>query len=161
MPIRWKTLPIWDRLDEVQKLIDKLTPSLKAMSAKVEATRTEQDYLAGYMEQHLRGLKGALECALSNAKSTVDTIRHNLPAAALAKERLSQQQTLGILAERVVKASSLSHYVPYHEQRFAEQVHKLQHPHHAVVGMQTTLGSPSVAVAEPDIDCADGDEDEE
>lgn len=160
MPIRWKTLPIWDMMDEVQTLIDKLTPSLKAMSAKVDATRTEQDYLAGYMDCHLRGLMGSLASALSNAKSTVDTIRHNLPAAALAKERLSQQQTLGILAERVVKATSSRPYVSYQDERFAARVHELQNPKpSAVVGTQTILGGSSVAVAEPDGDY-EGDEDE-
>ncbi len=151
MPIRWKTLPIWDRMDEVQELLDKLTPSLKAMSAKVEATRTEQASLAGYMDQHLRGLMGALECALSNAARSVDTIRHNLPQAALANERLSQQQTLGIQAKRVVKATSSRPYGSYQDERFAERVQELQNPHHRpVMVMQTTLGSPSVAVAEPD-----------
>ena len=160
MPIRWKTLPIWNRLDEVQELIDKLTPSLKAMSAKVEATRTEQDHLAGYMDCHLQGLMGSLSSALSNAKSTVDTIRHNLPQAALAKERLSQQQTLSILAELVVKATSTP-YVSYQDRFFAERVQELQNPKSsAVVGVQTALGSSSVAVAEPDGDY-DGDEDED
>lgn len=150
MPIRWKALPIWNRMDEVQKLIDKLTPSLKAMAAQVEATRTEQPNIAGYMDQQLRTLIGALECALSNAERSVGTVRDNLPPAALAKERLAQQQDLGIDAGQAKKNTSDT-YTPYPERMFNERVQELQNPpHQPVRGYQTALGAAPVAVAEPE-----------
>lgn len=135
-------------MDEVQELIDELTPSLKAMAAKVEATRTEQPYIAGYIDQYLSVLVGALEGALFHANRYVDTVRRALPASALAKERMGQQQALQINAEQANKIADAP-YVPWADRMFAERVQELQNLKHTpVMAMQGTLGSSSVSVAE-------------
>ena len=141
MPIRWKTLPIFRTLAEIEQLIGNIEPWLQVAKDMVESVRSEQiDTLPGYQLQYLAGLQYGLN--LEAAKGQLRMSRDALPADALAREREGEQHSLHLGVKKIRK-SKPSEYVAYREREFQARVAALKGGRRepVLVGTQGTLGN--------------------
>ena len=86
MPIAWKALPVWEKLDKIDRRLDEMEPFVVEALAEVRMARQGRN-LPQYLDQKLSGLESDLEHALRRLRNRVESTRKAIPADAVERER--------------------------------------------------------------------------
>ena len=86
MPIRWKTMPIWEALDRIDALLDQVEPLLvRASQEAVDAAQLPD--LPQYIRDPLRSLEFEGKRLVKHYREGTQRLRGAIPAEALERER--------------------------------------------------------------------------
>jgi len=86
MAIAWKALPVWERLEKVDRRLDEIEPFVAEALAEVRMARQGRN-LPQYLDQKLSGLESDLEHALRRLRNRVESTRQVIPEAEVERER--------------------------------------------------------------------------
>ena len=86
MPIAWKALPVWERLEKIDRRLDEIEPFVAEALAEVRLARQGHN-LPQYLDQKLSGLESDLEHAVRRLKNRVESTRQVIPKAEVERER--------------------------------------------------------------------------
>ena len=86
MPIRWKTMPVWEALDRIDALLDQVAPLIaRANQEAVDAAKLPG--LPQYITQPLGFLDFEGKRLVKHYREGILRLRDDIPAEALARER--------------------------------------------------------------------------
>ena len=86
MAIAWKALPVWEKLDKVERRLDEMKPLVAEALAEVRMARQGRN-LPQYLDQKLSGLESDLAAVLRRLRNRVESTRKAIPADAIERER--------------------------------------------------------------------------
>jgi len=86
MAIAWKALPVWEKLDKIERRLDEMKPLVAEALAEVRMARQGRN-LPQYLDQKLSGLESDLENALRRLRNRVESTRQVIPKAEVERER--------------------------------------------------------------------------
>jgi hypothetical protein len=86
MAIAWKALPVWEKLDKIDRRIEEMRPFVAEALAEVRMARQGRN-LPQYLDQKLNGLESDLENALRRLRNRVESTRKAIPEAEVERER--------------------------------------------------------------------------
>jgi len=86
MAIAWKALPVWERLEKVDRRLGEIEPFIAEALAEVRLARQWRN-LPGYLDQKLSGLEYDLANVLPRLRNRVESARKVIPADAVERER--------------------------------------------------------------------------
>lgn len=91
MPVAWKTLPLLENLERIERRLDEMEPFIAEALAEVRLAK-ERPNLPDYLSQKLRGLDEELAYAVKRIRTKVESIRKAIPENAIARERKQPAQ---------------------------------------------------------------------
>ena len=86
MPIAWKALPVWEKLEKIDRRIEEMRPFVAEALAEVRLARQGHN-LPQYLEQKLSSLEYDLAHVLTRLRNRVESTRTAIPADAVERER--------------------------------------------------------------------------
>ena len=86
MPIAWKALPVWERLEKIDRRLDEIEPFVAEALAEVRLAKQGRN-LPGYLDQRLSSLESELVYMLTRLRNRVESTRKAIPADAVERER--------------------------------------------------------------------------
>lgn len=89
--IAWKALPLVEKLDLVERRLDEMEPLVAEALAAVRLAQQGRN-LPQYLTQRLHGLDYDLCYAIQKLRNRVDSIREDIPADAIERERSAVPQ---------------------------------------------------------------------
>jgi hypothetical protein len=85
MPIAWKALPVWERLEKIDRRLDEIEPFVAEALAEVRLVKQGRN-LPGYLDQRLSSLESELAYVLTRLRNRVESTRKAIPADAVERE---------------------------------------------------------------------------
>lgn len=85
MPIAWKTLPLLDNLDRIERRLDEMEPFIAEALAEVRLAK-DRPNLPDYLTEKLKGLEEELSGTLPRLRNRVKSVRNVIPENAIARE---------------------------------------------------------------------------
>ena len=86
MPIAWKALPVWEKLEKIDRRIEEMRPFVAEALAEVRMAKQGHN-LPQYLDQKLSGLESDLAHALRRLRNRVESTRKVIPEAEVERER--------------------------------------------------------------------------
>lgn len=86
MPIAWKTLPLLESLERIERRLDEMKPFIAEARAEV-ALASQQSNLPQYVTERLKRLDDDLRCALQQLRNGVESVQGVIPKDAIERER--------------------------------------------------------------------------
>jgi hypothetical protein len=86
MPIKWSTVRVSEEVDEIEKLMNSITPTLWRMREKAQELRQIPN-LPGYIDQPTATMTSKVDNFNSYLKGYIERIRNLIPKEALEEER--------------------------------------------------------------------------
>jgi hypothetical protein len=86
MPIKWSAVAVSDKVDEMEKLYNSITPTLWQVLEKAEELRRIPN-LPGYIDQPAHSLVLKIQNFNHSMKSSCQCIRDRVPPDALKEQR--------------------------------------------------------------------------
>ena len=86
MPIAWKALPVWERLEKIDRRLDEIEPFVAEALAEVRLARQGRN-LPRYLDQKLSSLESELVYVLTRLRNRVESTRQVIPKAKVERER--------------------------------------------------------------------------
>jgi len=86
MPIAWKALPVWERLEKIDRRLDEIEPFVAEALVEVRLAKQGRN-LPGYLDQRLSSLESELVYVLTRLRNRVESTRKAIPADAIERER--------------------------------------------------------------------------
>jgi len=86
MPIAWKTLPLLENLECIERRLDEMQPFVVEALGEVRLAK-QRPSLPDYLTQRLFGLEEELSRTLDRLRIRVQSVRKVIPEDAIARER--------------------------------------------------------------------------
>jgi len=86
MPIAWKTLPLLQNLERIERRLDEMQPFIAEALGEVRLAK-ERPNLPDYLTQRLFGLEDELSRTLDRLRNRVESVRKVIPEDAIQRER--------------------------------------------------------------------------
>ena len=90
MPIRWSALRVSEDVDDIEELMNSITPTLWRMREKAEELRRIPN-LPGYIDQPTATMTFKVDNFNSYMKGYIQRIRDHIPKDALEEERKARE----------------------------------------------------------------------
>lgn len=86
MPIAWKTLPLLEHLERIERRLDEMQPFVVEALGEVRLAK-QRPNLPDYLTQKLSYLEEELAGTLDRLRNRVQSVRKAIPENAIARER--------------------------------------------------------------------------
>jgi len=86
MPIAWRTLPLLESLERIERRLDEMEPFIAEAFGEVRLAKARPN-LPDYLTQKLFGLEEELSWTLKRLRNKVESVRKVIPEDAIERER--------------------------------------------------------------------------